>query len=99
MIFPRSSIHPIKLDKSDDGLFFRKTEFGLLRNVRLITLVELEQGLETVFHERVRNELITKEPIGLTESCEDFVNGLRGQLTCDNAQTIPGQLTLSTFFD
>jgi len=36
--------------------------------------VELEQGLETVFHERVRNELITKEQIGLTESCEDFVN-------------------------
>jgi len=27
-----------------------------------------------VFHERVRYELIGKEPKGLTESCEDFVN-------------------------
>ena len=59
--FPRSSMHPNKIDNPTTPCSV-KNGVWRIKNVRLTALVELEQGIETVFHERVRNELIAKEP-------------------------------------
>ena len=58
---PRPSIHPTKFANPTTACSLEKRSLDI-KNVRLTAFVELEQELETVFHERVRNELIGKEP-------------------------------------